>query len=72
MAGVGDDVSGRRFQLLQGGVLAVPAEHQSRRALGRGADQEEGVVAGQGFGVFMQLLQGLRAFCGGAERKLAP
>jgi amino acid efflux transporter len=45
MAGVGDHVGGRP-EVLQGGMLAVPAQHQRRGQVG--ADQEERVVAGQG------------------------
>jgi Amino acid permease len=45
VAGVGDDVSLVRFEVLQGGAGAVPAEHQCGGQVG--ADQQERVVAGQ-------------------------
>jgi amino acid efflux transporter len=48
MAGVGDQMSARH-EVRQGGVLAIPAEHQ--RCGQVGADQEERVVAGQGAGI---------------------
>jgi len=50
MAGVGDHVGGR-LEVRQGGVLAIPAQHQ--RCGQVGADQEERVVASQGAEVLM-------------------
>jgi hypothetical protein len=66
--GVGDDVRGRP-EVFEGGVFAVPAQHQRVGGRGEvGADQEEGVVLGQGGVVVVQVLQGLRPFGGRAER----
>jgi Amino acid permease len=45
VAGVGDDVGLVRFEVLQGGVGAVPAEHQRGGQVG--TDQQERVVTGQ-------------------------
>src|SRR5580693_5499527 len=69
VAGVGDDVGLVRLEVLQGGAGAVPAEHQRRGQVG--ADQEEGVVAGQCAQVVVQVFEGLLALGGGAERELA-
>ncbi len=69
VADIGDDVGDVRFEALQGGVLAVPAEHQRGRQVG--ADQEERVVAGQCAGVLVHRLECWLALGGGAERELA-
>ena len=58
-----------RFEALQRGVLAVPAEHQRGRQVG--ADQEERVVAGQCPVVLVHRPEGGLALGGGAERELA-
>jgi len=68
VAGVGDDV-GSRSEGFEGGVFAVPAQHQRVGGWGEvGADQEEGVVVGQGGVVVVQVLQGHGSFSGRAER----
>ena len=61
------------LELLQRGVLAVPAQHQ-RLGFGDhvGADEEERVVAGQGAVVGVQVPEGLGSLGGGAEREVAP
>jgi amino acid efflux transporter len=72
VAGVGDDVSGRRLELLQIGAVAVPAQHQ-RLGFGDhvGADEEERVVAGQGVVVVVQVMQGSAPLGGRTEREFA-
>jgi len=77
--GVGDDMRARRFELLQGGAGAVPAQHQRPGAGAVGglavhvcADEEERVVAGQGVAVAVQVSEGFLPLGGGPEREFAP